>query len=62
MNPTIGNTRLKGKERLCDAISFRVSSSQRRVLEQVAEEDGIGVCEAARVLLDAGIQARGLMA
>jgi hypothetical protein len=59
--PTIRNTKQKGKERLCDAISFRVSSSQRKNLERVSEIYGIGLCEAARELLDAGIAARGLM-
>jgi hypothetical protein len=51
--------RRKGTERLCDAVSFRVSPAQRKCLERVAEENNIGLCEAARMLLDAGIEARG---
>jgi len=47
-------------ERLCDAVSFRVSPKQRMCLERVAEESNIGLCAAARLLLDAGIKARGI--
>jgi hypothetical protein len=59
--PAIRNMRHKGKEKPCDAISFRVTSSQRRCLKQVSREYGIGLCEAARELLDAGIAAWGFM-
>lgn len=60
MAPTIRSTRRKGLERLCDAVSFRVSPTQRKCLEQVSKENNIGLCEAARELLDLGIKARGL--
>ena len=58
VNPTMRSTRRKGIERLCDAVSFRVSPKQRQFLEQVAEEKNIGLCEAARELLDLGIKAK----
>lgn len=62
LTPTIRNTRRKGQERLCDAVSFRVSPLTRQCLEEVSEENGIGFCQAARMLLEEGIRARGLMA
>ena len=42
----------KGIERLTDAIAYRISASQREFLEQIAEEKNIGLCEAARIVLD----------
>jgi hypothetical protein len=42
----------KGKERLSDAITYRISASQRAFLEKLAEEKNIGLCEAARYVLD----------
>jgi hypothetical protein len=42
----------KGPERLTDAIAYRITASQRAFLEQIAEEKNIGLCEAARVILD----------
>jgi len=42
----------KKQKRLCDAISFRVSPEQRRFLEKIAEEHNIGLCQAARSVLD----------
>jgi len=42
----------KGPERLTDAIAYRITASQRAFLEQVAEERNIGLCEAARFILD----------
>jgi hypothetical protein len=44
--------RYKGSERLCDAISFRVSPEQRAFLEQTAEENNVGLCEAGRIIID----------
>jgi hypothetical protein len=42
----------KGSERLTDAIAYRITASQRAFLEQIAEEKDIGLCEAARIVLD----------
>ncbi|MDD1759748.1 MAG: hypothetical protein LUQ44_04005 [Methanothrix sp.] len=42
----------KGTERLTDAIAYRISASQREFLERMAEEKNIGLCEAARIVLD----------
>ena len=44
--------RIKGSERLCDAISFRVSPAQRAFLERIAEENNVGLCEAGRLVID----------
>jgi len=60
MTLTVRNTRRKGQERLCDAISFRISPHTRRCLEKASEENGAGLCEIARELLEAGIEARGI--
>jgi hypothetical protein len=50
----------RGRERLSDAISCRVSASQRTCLEKLAQEKGIDLGEAIRELLDAGIEAKGI--
>jgi hypothetical protein len=42
----------KGAERLTHAIAYRISASQRAFLEQIAEEKNVGLCEAARMILD----------
>lgn len=42
----------KGPERLTDAIAYRVTASQRAFLEKIAEERNMGLCEAARAVLD----------
>lgn len=51
-----------GPTRLTDALSFRTRIEQRIALEKFAEERKIGICEAARMLLDAGIEAKGITA
>ena len=42
----------KGSERLTDAVAYRISASQRAFLERIAEEKNVGLCEAARMILD----------
>lgn len=42
--------------RLMDAVSFRVSPATRADLEKIADERGWGLCEAARHLLNLGIE------
>ena len=49
----------KGSERLTDAIAYRVSASQRAFLERIAEEKNIGLCEAARIILDEAMSKAG---
>jgi hypothetical protein len=49
-------------ERLMDAVSFRVSASQRAFLEKICEERNVGLCEAARSVLDEAMRNRGLEA
>jgi len=41
-----------------DAVSFRVSPSQRAFLEKIAEEKKVGLCEAARSILDEAMEKR----
>lgn len=48
----------KGQARMRDSISYRVTDRQRAFLEKFAEERKVGICEAARELLDLGIKAR----
>ncbi len=43
--------RMKRDERLCDAISFRISPKMREFLETMAEQQHISICEAARIAL-----------
>jgi hypothetical protein len=47
--------RPKGKERMKDAISYRITDKQRGFLEKFAEERKVGLCAAARELMDRGI-------
>ncbi len=47
----------KDKKRMRDAISYRVTDEQRASLERYAENRRLGLCEAARRLMDLGIQA-----
>ena len=49
----------KGSERLTDAIAYRISASQRAFLERIAEEKNIGLCEAARIILDEAMNKAG---
>lgn len=42
----------KGPERLTDAVTYRVTAAQRAFLEKLADEKRIGLCEAARTVLD----------
>ena len=49
----------KGAERLTDAIAYRISASQRAFLERIAEEKNVGLCEAARIVLDEAMSKDG---
>lgn len=51
--------RQRGLERLMDAVSFRVSPSQRAFMEKVAEKYNVGLCEAGRIILDEAIARAG---
>jgi hypothetical protein len=50
----------KGQTRMRDSISYRVTDGQRMALEKFAEDRKVGICEAARELMDAGIAAKGI--
>ena len=50
----------KGQPRMRDSISYRVTDGQRMALEKFAEDRKVGICEAARELMDAGIAAKGI--
>jgi hypothetical protein len=47
--------RLKGEQRMRDAISYRVTDKQRIFLEKFAENRKLGLCAAARELMNLGI-------
>lgn len=51
--------RERGLERLMDAVSFRVSPSQREFLEKIAEERNVGLCEAGRIVIDEAMARAG---
>ena len=51
--------RKRGMERLMDAVSFRVSPSQRAFLEKIAEEKNVGLCEAGRIIIDEAMARAG---
>lgn len=51
--------RERGKERLMDAVSFRVSPSQRAFLEKIAEDKNVGLCEAGRIVIDEAMARAG---
>lgn len=43
-------------ERMGDSFSFRLPTSQRVSIEKIANKKGFGLCEAARYLLNLGIE------
>jgi hypothetical protein len=43
-----------------DAISYRVTDSQRIALEKFAEERKVGICEAARMIIERAMTADGV--
>jgi hypothetical protein len=51
--------RERGMERLMDAVSFRVSPSQRAFLEKIAEDKNVGLCEAGRIIIDEAMARAG---
>lgn len=46
-------------ERMRDAVSFRVTDRQRQFLEAICEQRNIGLCEAARSVLDEAMARAG---
>lgn len=48
-----------GRDRLTDSISYRISSAQRAFLEEISESNKIGLCEAARNILDEAMARAG---
>lgn len=51
--------RPRGLERLMDAVSFRVSPSQRAFLEKIAEKHNVGLCEAGRIIINEAMNRAG---
>lgn len=49
-----------GKERLRDVISYRLTDAQRAFLENISEQNRVGLAEAARSILDEAMHARGI--
>jgi hypothetical protein len=46
-----------GVERLTDSIAYRIDASTRSHIEEIAESENVGLCEAARLVMQAGIEA-----
>jgi hypothetical protein len=46
------------KERLLDSINFRINAQTRSYIEEIAESENVGLCEAARIVMQAGIEAQ----
>ena len=44
-----------------ETITFKLSLGQRKAIESLASQEELSVGEATRKLLDAGIQARGIL-
>jgi len=42
----------KGDDRLADNICLRITTKQRRFLEEYSDKIGVGVCEGMRRVLD----------
>jgi hypothetical protein len=55
----MGTKRRTGQDRLTDSISYRISSAQRAFLEEISENNKIGLCEAARNILDEAMAKAG---
>ena len=49
----------RGSERLTDSIAFRIDAVTRSHIEKIAESENVGLCEAARIAVQAGIKALG---
>ena len=47
----------RGLERLTDSIAYRISATHRSYIEEIAESRNVGLCEAARIVMEAGIEA-----
>jgi hypothetical protein len=47
----------RGLERLTDSLAYRIDASTRLHIEEIAESENVGLCEAARIVMQAGIEA-----
>jgi len=56
-------TKLKpGQKRMREAFAFRLTDRQREFLENISEQQKIGLGEAARGILNEAMRARGITA
>jgi len=56
-------TKLKpGQKRMREAFAFRLTDRQREFLENISEQQKIGLGKAARNIFDEAMKARGLTA
>ena len=46
----------RGIERLTDSITYRIDATTRSHIEKMAESENLGLCEAARIVMQAGIE------
>ena len=49
------------QERMRDVISYRLTDAQRAFLENISEQQRVGLAEAARSILDEAMQKRGIV-
>lgn len=43
---------MRGQERLSDNLSFRLTQTQRKFLEQLSSERGVSIADGARAIVD----------
>jgi len=55
-------SRQKYEKRMCEAFSLRLLPEQRAFLEDVSEQQRIGLGEAIREILDEAMKNRGILA
>jgi hypothetical protein len=51
-----------GQERMREAFAFRLTDRQRKFLENISEQQKVGLGEAARTILDEAMKTRGITA
>jgi hypothetical protein len=49
------------KKKFTEEIAFRLTEAQRAAIVQLSEDEELGIGETARMLLDLGMKARGIV-
>ena len=50
------------KKKFTTEIAFRLTDAQKAIIMRLADTEELGIGEAARMLLDAGIKSKGIAA